>query len=81
MANLKYLGADDIAPAEHHVTVVTHVDHMGMEKGYFFDSERGYYGGSGPFDWRMEEAFARAERYAQDNRISLIVVRSKRINP
>lgn len=77
MPNPRYVRSEDIAPAERHVTVVTHIDQMGVEKGYFFDSELGDFGGSGPFDWRREEALGRAERYAQDNRISLIVVRSR----
>lgn len=77
MSNLRYVRLEDIPPAERYVTVVTHIDQIGIEKGYFFDSVRGDLGGSGPFDWRKSEAFERAERYARDNQISLLVVQSK----
>lgn len=77
MPKFIYLGPQDAIPSERHVAVVVHRDRAGNEKGYFFDSAEGDFGGSGPFDWRMSEAIERAERFARDERISLVVVRAK----
>jgi hypothetical protein len=73
-----YLGPADTIPSERHVAVVIHRDHIGIEKGYFFDSAEGDFGGSGPLDWRRDEALERAERFARDKQIPLVIVRSKR---
>jgi hypothetical protein len=73
-----YLGPNDPNPTERHVTVVIHRDHVGVEKGYFFDSAEKDLGGSGPFDWRMAEAIEKAERLAADRRIPIVAVRAKR---
>lgn len=78
MATVVYLGPNDPIPSERHVTVIIHRDHKGMEKGYFYDSAKADFGGSGPFDWRMAEAIERAERFATDQQIPLVVVRAKR---
>lgn len=63
---------------ERHVVVVAH--RMGMpsiEKGYFYDSAKRDHGGSGPFDWRLDEAIERAKRFAADSGLNQIVVRTK----
>lgn len=73
-----YLGPNDPIPSERHVAVVIHRDHVGVEKGYFYDSAEKDIGGSGPFDWRMAEAIERAERFAADWQISIVAVRAKR---
>lgn len=78
MATIIHLGPDNPIPPERHVAVVVHRDHMGMEKGYFYDSAEQDTGGSGPFDWRMAEAIERAERLAIDRKIPLVIVRAKR---
>lgn len=78
MVNIVHLGQSDPTPAERHVVVVVHRDNMGIEKGYFYDSAENDGGGSGPFDWRMTEALERAERFAIDRRIPLVIVRAKR---
>lgn len=78
MATILYLGPNDPIPSERHVAVIIHRDDMGIEKGYFYDSAESDFGGSGPFDWRMAEAIERAERFATDQRIPLVVIRAKR---
>jgi len=73
-----HLGPNDPIPSERHVAVIVHRDHTGVEKGYFYDSAESDFGGSGPFDWRMSEAIERAERFARDKEIALVVVRARR---
>lgn len=77
MTNIIYLRPGQPAPDERHVAVVVHRDISGIEKGYFYDSAEGDSGGAGPFDWLIKETMDRAERFATDRRLSLIVVRSK----
>ena len=65
-------------PTERHVVVIAH--RMGppsLEKGYFYDSADHDHGGSGPFDWRLDEAVARAKRFAADIGLTQVVVRAK----
>lgn len=63
---------------ERHVVVIAHrTGQPVIEKGYFSDSLDGDHGGSGPFDWKLEEAITRAKRFAEDHRIAQIVVRAK----
>lgn len=64
-------------PEDRHVTVVIHRESTGGEKGYFFDSVKGDNGGGGHFDWLMNEAIKRAEKYASDNGIRQVVVRAQ----
>jgi hypothetical protein len=78
LATISYLGPNDPLPSERHVAVVIHRDQRGVEKGYFYDSADKDFGGSGPFDWRMSEAIERAERFAADRHIPLVVVRAER---
>lgn len=73
-----YLGPNDPIPLERHVAVVIHRDHVGVEKGYFYDSAEKDFGGSGPFDWRMAEAIGRAERFAAERQIQIVAVRARR---
>lgn len=77
MTTIVHLGPNSPIPSERYVAVVVHRDHMGVERGYFYDSAEKDGGGSGPFDWRMAEAIERAERFATDRQISLVVVRAK----
>lgn len=63
-------------PTDRHVVV--HVHQLGtpaVEKGYFFVSDEPDWGGSGPFDMRLEETLQRAERVAQERGIRSVVVR------
>lgn len=78
MPTVMYLSPSEAIPSARHIAVVVHRDHMGMEKGYFYDSAETDSGGSGPFDWRMAEAIERAERLAADKGVALVVVRAKR---
>lgn len=78
VATILHLGPNDPIPSERHVAVIVHRDHTGIEKGYFYDSAKSDFGGSGPFDWHMAEAIERAERFAIDQQISLVVIRAKR---
>lgn len=77
MTQLIYLGPTDEIPSERHVAVIAQRDAIG-EKGYFFDTAGGDYGGSGPFNWRLDEAIERAQKMAQERQISMIVVRADR---
>jgi len=75
-----YQSHEEPAPAERHVVVVVHQEILnGRVKGkaYFYDSEKRDFGGSGPFDFLLDEAMTRAQRFASDNRILKIIVRSK----
>ncbi len=77
MPNLHHLSPTDPLPEGRHVAVMVHRDHIGLEKGYFYDSDKGDTGGSGAFDWRMSEAIERAQKYATANGIPLVVVKAK----
>lgn len=78
MAKVRYLHPSEPVPIERHVAVVIHRDHMGTEKGYFYDTAESDHGGSGPFDWRLSEAIQRAEQFATQQQIHAVVVRTKR---
>lgn len=73
-----YLTPSDPLPTERHIAVVVHRDKIGGEKGYFYDSADGDDGGSGPFDWRKDEAIHRAEQFGRDRDVLLVVVLAKR---
>lgn len=64
-------------PTDRHVVV--HVHQIGLptaDKGYFFISDEADWGGSGPFDMRIDEAIERAKRIAEERGIrSVIIVR------
>lgn len=79
MTSIIHLSPKDPIPTERHVAVVVHRGRGGVEQGYFFDSDDGDSGGSGPFDWRMDEAIERAERFARDHSIEKVVVRTARL--
>lgn len=65
-------------PEERHVVVMVHREGQPIaEKGYFFDSAEGDHGGSGPFDWRLEEAIERAKRFAADRKLTRVIVRAR----
>lgn len=77
MPTIRYLSPNDAFPSERHVVVVIHRDrHTGWEKGYFYDSAKGDFGGSGPFDWLMKEAIERAKCFAATNNIPLVLIRA-----
>jgi hypothetical protein len=78
LVTVVYLGPNEPIPTERHVAVIVHRDNFGAEKGYFYDSAESDFGGSGPFDWRVSEAIERAERFARDEGIPLVVVRARR---
>ncbi|GBQ78132.1 hypothetical protein AA14337_1046 [Acetobacter malorum DSM 14337] len=77
MTNIIYLGPNENFPLDHHVVVVIHKNEKGVEKGYFYDSNGKDFGGSGPFDWVMDEAIERSKKYATVKGISTVVVRAK----
>lgn len=78
MTKISYLSPSTELPAERHVAVVVHRDHTGAEKGYFYDTEEGNSKGSGPFDWNMDEAVERAEKFAAQRGLNLVTVRAQR---
>ncbi len=63
MVNIQYLSSDDPVPEERHVAVIVHGDAPleNQDKAYFYDSAEKDFGGSGPFDWRLDEAIDRAK--------------------
>ena len=78
MADVVYLRPSDQVPEERHIHVVIHRDHMPeIDRGYFYDSAEGDSGGSGPFDWNMNEAIDRAKTYADSKGIRQVVVKAK----
>jgi hypothetical protein len=77
MVKIAYLSPSSELPVERHVAVVIHRDNRGAEKGYFYDTADGDSKGSGPFDWNMEEAVERAERFATDKGLALVTVRAQ----
>ncbi|SCX28579.1 hypothetical protein DSM25558_4509 [Agrobacterium sp. DSM 25558] len=67
---------------ERHVVVVVHqelVNGSVTEKAYFYDSAEVDNGGGGPFDFMMDEALVRAKRFASDNKIAKVVVRTTQL--
>lgn len=77
MTQLIYLGPTDEIPSERHVAVIAQRDAIG-EKGYFFDTADGDSGDRGPFNWRLDESIERAQKLAQERRLSMVVVRAER---
>ena len=61
-------------PSERHVVVQPHGSPATGARAYFYDSAEGDDGGSGPFDWNLDEAVERAERFADDRGIPDVVV-------
>lgn len=62
-------------PVEAHVIVVTHTDGMpNQEKGYFFMSGEDDWGGSGPFDMKLDEVLERAKNAAVDEGFNTVIV-------
>ncbi|WP_319414604.1 hypothetical protein [uncultured Cohaesibacter sp.] len=64
----------DNLPGERHVVVQPHGQPSGKVKAYFYDSDEGDDGGSGPFDFLLDEALRRAERFAYHKGIRTIIV-------
>jgi hypothetical protein len=64
-------------PTERHIIVHSHqTGTPAADKGYFFVSDELDWGGSGPFDMRLDEVIERARRTAQDKGLrSVIVIR------
>ena len=77
MTRITYLTPTSELPAERHIAVVIHRDHRGFEKGYFYDTAAGDTKGSGAFDWNMDEAIQRAERFALEKDLTLVTVRAQ----
>ena len=61
-------------PGERHVVVQPHGSPATGAKAHLYDSEKGNGGGSGPFDWNLNEAVDRARQFADDRRIGTVVV-------
>ncbi|CAN7571154.1 hypothetical protein [Mesorhizobium sp. LjRoot246] len=76
LVSIVHLAPGEPPPEERHVRVVVHRDAFG-EKGYFFDSAEEDYGGSGPFDWRRDEALERAQDFAAMSGIGLLVIEGR----
>jgi hypothetical protein len=54
-------------PNERHIVLHVHRQGMpAMDKGYFFISDEKDWGGTGPFDMRLEEALERAKNRASE---------------
>jgi hypothetical protein len=77
LINVLHLSPGQEAPEERHVVVIIHREGTGSEKGYFFDSAERDHGGSGPFDWPMDEAIERAKRFTRESNLQLVVVKAK----
>lgn len=80
MVEVIYQSPEKPAPAERHIVVVVHEDVLNgrvREKAYFYDSAKGDKGGSGPFDFLLDEAMERAKRFASDHNLTRVVVRAK----
>ncbi|NVN03290.1 MULTISPECIES: hypothetical protein [Asaia] len=78
MTDIIYIGPNENVPPYHHIAVVVHKDQNGLQKGYFYDSTKRDFGGSGPFDFHMNEAIERAQKYAAELGVATVVVRAKR---
>lgn len=62
-------------PGERHIVVRVHQQGQpSADKGYFFVSDEADWGGSGPFDMRLDEAIERAKRVAQEKGLTRVVV-------
>lgn len=62
-------------PAEAHVVVVAHTAGLPkQEKGYFFISSENDWGGSGPFDMKLDDVLERAKGVAADKGLKIVVV-------
>jgi hypothetical protein len=62
-------------PTERHIIVHSHqTGTPAADKGYFFVSDEPNWGGSGPFDMRLDEVIERAKRTAQDKGLRSVVV-------
>lgn len=82
MVEIIYQPPDVSLPGERHVAVVVHQELVNghvRERAYFYDSAKGDSGGSGPFDFLMDEAIERAKRFAFDNNITKVIVRAKQL--
>ena len=75
-----YLTPSDPLPGERHIAVIAHKDEIGSTKAYFYDSNEGDHGGSGPFDWLLEEAIERAVKFGTNRGIYNIVVVGRKTN-
>lgn len=83
MMSIQLLFNPPVPPAERHVIVLVrrHPTTPGLENGYFFLSGGEDHGGSGPFDWRMEEASERAQSMARNEGVGIVVVRAQPERP
>lgn len=77
MVCITFMGPGEPTPEERHVAVVVHREENGSEKGYFYDTAEEDHGGNGPFDWLMNEAIERAERFARERQLGRVIVRAK----
>lgn len=69
------LWTETSAPSERHIVVHVHQDGLPrVDKGYFFVSDEKDWGGSGPFDMRLQETIKRAEQRARELDIETVVV-------
>ena len=78
MPNVTYLPPNDDLPLCRHVVVITHREGpRNTEKAYFYDSEKGDWGGRALFDLSLNETLDRAARHAAENNIDDIFVLPK----
>lgn len=69
------LWTEKSTPSERHIVVHVHQDGLPkIDKGYFFVSDEKDWGGSGPFDMRLEETIKRAEQRAGELGIETVIV-------
>ena len=78
MVRVTYLRPGEPAPLERHVAVIVHREGGGTDKAYFYDTAKNDYGGSGPFDWLLNEAIERAKSFARERQLENVVVRARR---
>ena len=67
-------------PSEQHVVVQPYGQPEKTAKAYFYDSEKDDNGGSGPFDFLLDEALERAEQFAADRNIATVVVMKAKLD-
>lgn len=73
MVNIIWTPKD--TPTERHIVVRAHqLGEPKADKGYFYVSDEKDWGGSGPFDWRLDEAIDRAKRAAQEKGLRIVIV-------